>query len=324
MNTAKKNPFVSVILPVYNEERYLEECLKSLKEIDYPVDLYEIISVDNGSQDNSFFIAQQYADQCLLIKDVNVGAVRNYGALHSRGEMLVFLDSDCIVDKGWLRRGVELLKQETKSVYGGTLFLRTNPLWIEKYWLLPIDKDNSIQSDLRGSCIFIRKIDFLAEKGFDESITSGEDSDFSLKLKNDGFRVEITDDLGVVHLGNPVTVGGFIRRQIWHSENYIKKIKKSIFDKTFILVVLYLLSVIFSLLYIVYLGSLNLCVIILLLIIPAIFSFKRIRRANFRNRNFIDIFCIYIIDHLYLVGRSLGLLKGLCEKISESFVTKGK
>ena len=125
-------PFISVIMPVFNEERYLEQCLITLRNSKYPKNKYEIITVDNGSTDDSFNIAKQYSDLALYMPDVNVGAVRNFGVKHSSGEILVFLDSDCLVLNNWLTLGVELLLFNKKHVYGGNYKLREEPFWIEK------------------------------------------------------------------------------------------------------------------------------------------------------------------------------------------------
>lgn len=88
---------ISVILPVYNEELYLHQCLDSicgqtLKEI-------EIICVDDGSTDSSLSILYNYAKQDMRIKVLiqenrYAGAARNYGMQNAKGEYLLFLDSD--------------------------------------------------------------------------------------------------------------------------------------------------------------------------------------------------------------------------------------
>ena len=91
------NPKISVIIPVYNSENYLKECLDSLlkqtfKEI-------EIICVDDGSTDNSLSILEKYAkkdNRIIILKQKNQGAgvARNYGMKIAKGEYLLFLDSD--------------------------------------------------------------------------------------------------------------------------------------------------------------------------------------------------------------------------------------
>lgn len=96
-NKIKYTPKVSIVVPVYNVEPYLEECLNSiikqtLKEI-------EIICVDDGSTDNSLKILQEYAKKdkrftIITQKNLYAGVARNAGLSVAKGEYLSFLDSD--------------------------------------------------------------------------------------------------------------------------------------------------------------------------------------------------------------------------------------
>jgi glycosyltransferase involved in cell wall biosynthesis len=305
----KQLPFVSIILPIYNEEIYLRQCLYALLEVDYPRDKYEIITVDNGSTDNSLAIAMELADNALVLSDCNVGAVRNYGVENSKGEIIVFLDSDCLVSTGWLKYGVECLLANPMGVFGGYLFLRPNPNWIEKYWLLENPKEIHFQGELLGSCIFILKNHFWSVGGFNENITSGEDTDLSLRIKSKGYSVFFDRRLGVVHLGNPTSIRAFINRQIWHSENYIVQFRKSYLDKTFWLVFSFLLNFLGIIAFWGNVRSYSLFFMCTFFIFPLILSCKRLQRVNFKIKSLKELGCIYILDFFYLVGRSIGLIK---------------
>ena len=90
-------PTVSVILPIYNVEKYLEECLDSLAAQTYGN--YEVVIVDDGSPDGSRAIAERYARQdhrLAVVRRPNggLGAARNTGVRHARGRYLAFVDSD--------------------------------------------------------------------------------------------------------------------------------------------------------------------------------------------------------------------------------------
>ena len=92
-----ENPLFSIIVPIYNVERYLEQCIESVLMQDYQN--YELILVDDGSPDNSIDICIKYAKQysnIVLIHKVNGGLsdARNAGIKLARGEYLMFLDSD--------------------------------------------------------------------------------------------------------------------------------------------------------------------------------------------------------------------------------------
>ena len=108
------NPKVSVIIPVYNVETYLRQCLDSvcaqtLKEI-------EIICVDDGSTDSSPDILKEYAQKDARIrilsqKNAGAGAARNYGLRESKGEYLSFLDSDDFFEPDMLEEAYKSIEE---------------------------------------------------------------------------------------------------------------------------------------------------------------------------------------------------------------------
>lgn len=88
---------ISIIIPVYNNEKYLEKCLKSIVDQDF--DDYEIICVNDGSIDNSLTILQNYQKHYKRIKVINQenrgpGGARNTGINYAKGKYIVFIDSD--------------------------------------------------------------------------------------------------------------------------------------------------------------------------------------------------------------------------------------
>lgn len=90
----KNHALISVVIPVYNVEEYLHECIDSVLRQTYAN--YEIILVDDGSTDSSGKICDEYADKATVIHQKNAGlsAARNAGFDASEGEYVYFLDSD--------------------------------------------------------------------------------------------------------------------------------------------------------------------------------------------------------------------------------------
>lgn len=91
---------LSIIIPFYNSEKYIEACLISCLEQDF--DDYEIICVDDGSTDLSYHICEQYAQnnsRIRVIKKENggVSSARNKGIVEAEGEWIWFVDSDDMV-----------------------------------------------------------------------------------------------------------------------------------------------------------------------------------------------------------------------------------
>lgn len=116
-------PYVSIVIPVFNEERYLSLCLTSLMSLSYPKDRHEILLVDNGSTDRTLDIARGFGDVAIHVKEnVKVGAVRNYGVQKATGTVIVFLDSDCVVNPEWLIDGVRKLTANPGSVLGADTY----------------------------------------------------------------------------------------------------------------------------------------------------------------------------------------------------------
>lgn len=96
---------VSVIIPVYNAENYLERCLHSV--LKQTRDDYEVILVDDGSKDKSSDICDSFAEKYDKVsvvhqKNAGVGAARNVGISVSKGEWIMFCDADDIVEENWI------------------------------------------------------------------------------------------------------------------------------------------------------------------------------------------------------------------------------
>jgi len=303
------HPFCSIIIPAFNEQKNIARCLQSLNKQSYPRSKYEIIVIDNGSTDSTKLIAGSIADTVLEILDCNVGAVRNFGAKHASGEIFIFTDADCIVGYDWIQTGVDLILNNPNSIFGGGLKPQDNPSWIERYWLLNDNGEVLQQKDLMGSSIFISSANFKALGGFSSSITSGEDTDLSIRARNLGFHIILKKNLSLIHLGNPETIYDFVKRQSWHSENYLINMKHSLTDKVFWLTITYA-----STLIILFINT-NPTIIVLYLLLtqtsPLILSIKRAYRGDQFYVLLKHPFQMLLIDNLYLIGRLIGLFKGI-------------
>ncbi|MFQ6752305.1 MAG: glycosyltransferase family 2 protein, partial [Clostridia bacterium] len=98
---AKKEPKISVIIPCYNQEKYIKECLNSILNQSFKD--FEIIAVDDGSTDNTLNILKSYERIhsniiVLTQRNKSAGAARNYGLSRAQGKYLLFMDSDDFLD----------------------------------------------------------------------------------------------------------------------------------------------------------------------------------------------------------------------------------
>ena len=107
---------ISVIIPTYNEEDVILDCLESLKK--QSLENFEIIIVDDGSKDNSKFKIQNSKLQFLEQKHKGTGAGRNLGPKHAKGDILVFVDADMTFDKHFLKNLVKpIIQGKSKGTF---------------------------------------------------------------------------------------------------------------------------------------------------------------------------------------------------------------
>lgn len=93
---------ISVVIPTYNEEENIAQCLVSLRHQTVPRSEYEIIVVDGGSKDATREIAKKYADMVFVQTSRKVGGARNDGILAARGDIVATTDADCIIPPAWI------------------------------------------------------------------------------------------------------------------------------------------------------------------------------------------------------------------------------
>ncbi len=120
---------VSIILPIYNVELYLERCIRSLEDQDLPHDEYELIVVNDGSPDNSRLVVlrlMEEFDNIVFLEQENKGvsAARNRGIDHARGRYILFIDPDDYVEATSLARILtQYESHQAEVVFLGYTFL---------------------------------------------------------------------------------------------------------------------------------------------------------------------------------------------------------
>ena len=116
-------PSVAVIVPAYNAEATIDDCVRSLLELRYPPERAELRIVDNGSSDGTIDALSRYRDRIVLMRERKRGAAaaRNAGVAGTRAEIVAFTDADCVVDPDWLERVVAPLEDARVAVAGGTI-----------------------------------------------------------------------------------------------------------------------------------------------------------------------------------------------------------
>src|SRR5919112_4207473 len=107
---------VSVIIPCYNQARFLGEAIESVLSQTYPH--FEVVGVDDGSTDNTSEVASRYPGvRCIRQENRGLAEARNAGIRHSRGSHLVFLDADDRLLPGALEAGLRHLKEHPECAF---------------------------------------------------------------------------------------------------------------------------------------------------------------------------------------------------------------
>lgn len=220
-----KLSYVSIIIPVLNGERHIGNCLKSIFNVNYPKEYYEVILVDNGSTDRTLEIAMKYNVKILSILNVTIAAVRNYGAKNAKGEILAFIDSDCLPTKDWLRNAINVLADNSSiGIVGSKYPLSKGAGRMERAWHLVYNSNPNYIGPTRwlsGGNLIARRKCFDAVGGFNEFLVTNEDVDFCSRAKKVGFVVWSDVSISVIHLGNPRNFFQVFRKEYWYGKNIL-------------------------------------------------------------------------------------------------------
>lgn len=309
---------VTFVVPARNEERFLKQCLASIVEQfqeSVPSETFEnsIIVVDNGSTDSTREIATQMGAKVVCLPPSNPARARNYGSSFCASTAVAFVDADCILPKGWLQKGLEHLDTEGVVAFGSIQAIPPeNAPWVERTWVQMIVPREEIEwknADwLPAFNLLVLKSDFDALSGFDESLETCEDSDFSYRLAKRG-TLRRDHSFPVRHLGESQSLAQFFRREMWRSRGNLSSARKrgiAIGERASLLIpIAYLLLCgfvllvsMFSLLFRGYWWLFLGASILGLIAIPILLSFIKFGLTGIGRRS--------ILLGVYLVARGLG------------------
>jgi len=197
---------VSVVIPAYNAEDTLGACLEALGAQSAPPDRYEVIVVDDGSDDGTVAVAREHGVR--LVRQPNAGpaAARNTGARAARGKILLFTDADCAPAPDWIERMTAPF--DDPEVAGAKGVYRTRQReWVARF--VQQEYEERYARMVGQECIdFVdtysaayRRDIFLAHGGFDSlfPLPSVEDQEFSFRLARVGCWLAFVPDAVVFH-----------------------------------------------------------------------------------------------------------------------------
>ncbi len=181
---------VSVIIPVARPQK-AKRTIEAVKKQSYPKQRLEIITIKN--------------------KKLSPGEKRNLGAKKAKGEILIFLDDDCLPQKGWLKENLRALENKKVGAVGGMIKGKSR-----KYFARCVDFTNFTiaQTKKRQNMILwtaslgIRKEVFKKINGFNN--VPGEDADLCMRLQRKGYLIAYQPKIKVIHEHGRETLGQFL------------------------------------------------------------------------------------------------------------------
>jgi GT2 family glycosyltransferase len=197
---------LSIIIPNYNGARTIGICLEAL--MTFRDDSCEIVVVDDCSHDGSVAVIEQYPCKLIrLAKHSGASAARNAGAFGSGGEVLFFIDNDCIITDATLSRvRKDLTEQPADVVVGGTYTTVPHDAGFfssfQSAFINYFETKNASEPDyLATHALVIRAEAFKEIGGFKEDfLPILEDVEFSHRLARNGYRLVMDPDLQVRHI----------------------------------------------------------------------------------------------------------------------------
>lgn len=224
---------VSVIIPAYNEENFIQKTIEFYKNESFPL---EVIVIVNNSDDRTFEIAKLYADKVLnLSGEIGVSSARNEGAKIADGEIFIFSDADSYLEKNSIAKIVEktggktvgtLLGKEDEGRFKGKIF------FFFKNWIHRL----RIYQGVAAGVLVCHKDIFLRTGGFDKDKKIGEFLDFIKRAKKNGADYRVFTDCYAITSMRRYEKQGYIRTLFfWMRWKFLSMLKldKEIAEKYF-------------------------------------------------------------------------------------------
>jgi glycosyltransferase involved in cell wall biosynthesis len=210
---------ISVVVPAYNEQKFIANTVNSIVER-MPAELsYEMIVVDHGSTDETAKLA--IASGAMVVDGAGlptIAALRNLGVRRSEGDILVFIDADITLSEQWTSHFpavVRSIGENPLQICGSHPNVPAESSLLVRYWFDPKTGENSPTHI--GSChlIITRKL-FTEVGGFPEGMETSEEFLLCHNAKKLGARINARPELIITHHGAPGSLSEFMKSETWH------------------------------------------------------------------------------------------------------------
>lgn len=203
------NNQITVVVPVYNEKKYIEQCIVSI--LQQTVRDFELIVSDDCSDDGTEQIVKGFNDARITYlrnkRQMGVSTTRNNAIQKAHGEFIFFTDGDCVVAPNWLEEGLRVFKQnDCVGVEGKLFFVSQN--------YRPVYSDRVVEN-IEGSAYMTanmayRRVVLLQAGLFDSALKRHQDLDLALRVKQFG-EIVFAPDMVVCHAHTKWTPQSYFR-----------------------------------------------------------------------------------------------------------------
>ena len=206
-------PNIDVIIIGINVQRYLGDCIASIRRADYPQELLTITFVDGGSSDSSVAIGREAGVGVIELNDPHPtpGKGRNAGLFAAAAPFVQFMDADTLLNRDWLKTALGHFDDKIVAVCG-----KRSERWPDKnsYHIIASLEWYYEQGPCRyfGGDFLARREPLAAKGGFDGSLIAGEEPDFSARLRRKGWIIWRIADPMTLHDLNMTTFAQYWKR----------------------------------------------------------------------------------------------------------------
>lgn len=220
------NPFISVVVPVYNEEKYIRECIDSLLTQDYPKDKMEWFFVDGMSSDRTWEILReyerQYPDLIQLLQNPNktVPYAMNMGIRQAKGTYIIRLDAHAEYAQDYFSKCVEVLERTGADNVGGVMETKSRtPIGASIAKMLSTKFGvGDAQFRTNGKDGYVDTVPFGAFRAevfdqiglYDERLTRNQDSELNYRIIHNGGKIYLSNEIKLAYYCRD-TVGGIVK-----------------------------------------------------------------------------------------------------------------
>jgi len=199
----ERKPLVSVVVPTFNSEHFLERCLRSIREQTYPN--IEIIVVDKGSSDRTVEIAKGFGVRVYVIDAYERCSQMNYGVRRAKGKFVYIVGSDFVLEPTVVEEAVRKCEMEE---FDAVCVHNTSDSSVS-FWarVRKLERDCYAGDELNVAARFFRKDVFERVGGYDEELVAAEDYDLHNRLLKAGFKIGYVRAKEVHNRGTEIALG---------------------------------------------------------------------------------------------------------------------